>query len=454
MNDELNLSLLSDEALRDHVTTQRWFGAKSREVSHFGVLETMVLKDDAPPMLVNALLEVRFGAGTHEVYQLPLGFRPEPWELGVVVRGGGWAAYDALQDPELALDIYGRMRADAADEGFHAARDLPAASQARSVGVEQSNTSVVFDDATVLKLYRRVEPGENPELELLRFLSTRGFAHIAPLAGWWEMADARTMDATLGILQDFVADGRDGWEMILASLQAGDERLADIQALGVAVGELHAALGSDASDPDFAPEEPSVENLALLTATIDEEIERVFRDLPENPELETISYRGEEVREKLRGLSTLGAAGKVIRHHGDLHLGQVLLSAQRGWVILDFEGEPARSLPERRRKRSPLRDVAGMLRSFAYAAAAVERQRGTPAPEGWEARAREAFLVGYRETADPSLLPPSDGATQQLLSVFELEKAVYELRYELDNRPDWVGIPVAAIVRLLDQDAA
>ncbi len=226
------------------------------------------------------------------------------------MRGGGWAAYDALQDPELALDIYARMRADAADEGFHAARDLPAASEARSVGVEQSNTSVVFDDATVLKLYRRVEPGENPELELLRFLSQRGFAHIAPLAGWWEMADTRTMDATLGILQDFVADGRDGWETVLASLEAGDERLADIQALGVAVGELHAVLGSDASDPDFAPEEPSVENLALLTATIDEEIERVFRDLPENPELEPISYRGEEVREKLRGLSTLGAGGQ------------------------------------------------------------------------------------------------------------------------------------------------
>jgi predicted trehalose synthase len=124
----------------------------------------------------------------------------------------------------------------------------------------------------------------------------------------------------------------------------------------------------------------------------------------------------------------------------------------RGWVILDFEGEPARSLPERRRKRSPLRDVAGMLRSFAYAASAAELQRGAAAPEGWEDRAREAFLAGYFDTVDSRLLPPGQEATEKLLSVFELEKAVYELRYELNNRPDWVSIPVAGIVRLLEGD--
>jgi maltokinase len=124
----------------------------------------------------------------------------------------------------------------------------------------------------------------------------------------------------------------------------------------------------------------------------------------------------------------------------------------RGWVILDFEGEPARPLPERRRKRSPLRDVAGMLRSFAYAASAAEQQHGTPAPAGWEQRVREAFLEGYFETVDSFLLPPGQEAITRLLSVFELEKAVYELRYELNNRPDWVGIPVAGIKRLLDED--
>ncbi len=146
----------------------------------------------------------------------------------------------------------------------------------------------------------------------------------------------------------------------------------------------------------------------------------------------------------------VGGTGKVIRHHGDFHLGQTLWAAD-DWVIIDFEGEPARSLPERRRKRSPLRDVAGMLRSFSYAASAALLLRGIEPPEGWEARARSEFLAGYRSTIDPTLVP--SGATlDKLLAVFELEKAVYELRYELNHRPDWLRIPVAGILRMLDEE--
>jgi trehalose synthase-fused probable maltokinase len=214
---------------------------------------------------------------------------------------------------------------------------------------------------------------------------------------------------------------------------------------------MHAALGSDATDPAFAPEEPSGEGLSLLTATIDEQIERAFLDLPRDSEaLAPIAGRGEEVRERLRMLSHLGAGGRVIRHHGDLHLGQTLL-ADAGWIVLDFEGEPARPLRERRRKRSPLRDVAGMLRSIAYVASAAELQRGVTVPEGWKERSRKAFLEGYLAAVEPSLLPPGEAAATQLLSIFELEKAVYELRYELNHRPDWVRIPVAGIVRLLEE---
>jgi trehalose synthase-fused probable maltokinase len=149
-------------------------------------------------------------------------------------------------------------------------------------------------------------------------------------------------------------------------------------------------------------------------------------------------------------LTQLGSIGRVIRHHGDFHLGQTLWS-NRDWVILDFEGEPARSLPERRRKRSPLRDVAGMLRSFAYAASATELLRGIEPPEDWEERARQEFLEGYRSTIEPSLVPSGSGM-DKLLGVFELEKAVYELRYELNNRPDWVKIPVAGIERMLEEE--
>jgi trehalose synthase-fused probable maltokinase len=149
-------------------------------------------------------------------------------------------------------------------------------------------------------------------------------------------------------------------------------------------------------------------------------------------------------------LTNIGGTGRIIRHHGDFHLGQTLWS-EGDWVILDFEGEPARSLPERRRKRSPLRDVAGMLRSFAYAASAASLLRGVDPLADWEEHAREEFLEGYLSTVDPGLIP-AGSAMDKLLAVFELEKAVYELRYELNNRPEWVKIPVAGILRMLAQE--
>jgi trehalose synthase-fused probable maltokinase len=218
---------------------------------------------------------------------------------------------------------------------------------------------------------------------------------------------------------------------------------------------LHACLGSDPADPTFAPEEPSQESLGILTATVDEEIERIFLELPDDFEtLDPIRGRGEEVRELLRMRSQAGSIGKLIRHHGDYHLGQVLWNGD-DWVVLDFEGEPARSIPERRRKRSPLRDVAGMLRSFAYTVSAAKLQRAVEAPEDWEQRAREEFLDGYYQEMDTTgLLPGGHEATNRILSIFELEKAVYELRYELNNRPDWVKIPVAGIERLLQSGLA
>jgi trehalose synthase-fused probable maltokinase len=257
-------------------------------------------------------------------------------------------------------------------------------------------------------------------------------------------------------VQEFLPGASDGWTLALDALAAGrgEEVLDELATLGAVTGELHAALASDASDPTFAPEEPSQEALALLIATVDEEIERLFVDLPDGEALDPVRGRGLQVREQLQLFARIGAGGRVIRTHGDYHLGQTLRTQDRGWVVLDFEGEPARSLPERRRKRNPLRDVAGMLRSFSYAAHGVRMLRGVDAPEGWEERARARFLEGYRSTVDPTLLPPSPSATDRLLAVYELEKAVYELRYELNNRPDWVPIPVAGISRLLETAVA
>jgi maltokinase len=323
----------------------------------------------------------------------------------------------------------------------------------RPMGVEQSNSSMVFGDRLVLKSFRRLEPGVNPELELLRFLDQHEFKNIAPLAGWYEY-EGRLVESTLGILQEYLKGARDGWSLAVDEDGEDPDRLIEqLDELGVVTGRMHSVLGSDASESAFAPEEPSDDTLALLTATVDEEIEKIFKNLPQDDEgpLSTICRRSQDVRERLGQLSRVGTGGRVIRTHGDYHLGQVMLT-ERGWVILDFEGEPARTLPERRQKRSPLRDVAGMLRSFSYVAAAGQILGTRVMPEDWESRARAAFLEGYFREVDPALLPPGQESIEKLLSVFELEKAVYELNYEINNRPDWVGIPVASILRLLEAE--
>ena len=453
------VAALPEEQLHEWVLAQRWFGSKAREVAQLNVLEAVTLRAESP-LLVLALVEARFHTGTHELYQVPLGLRPagDRWDARVIGAAEGWTVYDALADGAHGRELLHQIRGSAdvaAQDGTlrfrwaeSAAAGYGGTVDVRPVGVEQSNSSVVFGDELILKVFRRLEPGVNPELELLRFLSERGFPHIAPLAGWYEYA-GRLVDATLGTLQEYLTGARDGWALCLDDLDGFVPRARD---LGRVTGRLHTCLGSEAGDPDFAPEEPSTENLSLLTATVDEEIERMFVDLdPHDPALDPLAGRGLDVRERLQMLSHIGTGGRLIRTHGDFHLGQTMLT-DRGWVVLDFEGEPARPLPERRRKRSPLRDVAGMLRSFAYAASAADQQRGEAAPAGWEERARESFLEGYFETVDARLLPPGHDAISRLLSVFELEKAVYELRYELNNRPDWIGIPVAGIVRLLHDE--
>jgi maltokinase len=459
---EGDLSFVEGPALQEWVVAQRWFGSKAREVAQIDIAEVVPLRTESP-LLVLALVEARFGEGTHETYQIPLGLRPveEEWSERVICETGGWTVYDALADAAHGRELLHRIRQGdrvPVEDGALRFLWLESASagaagsvEVRPIGVEQSNSSVVFGESLILKAFRRVEPGVNPELELLRFLSERDFPHIAPLAGWYEI-QGRQIDATLGILQEYLPDARDGWELALDGIRDDPNRLLGrLRALGEVTGELHTALGSEHNDPAFSPDEPSTESLALLTADVDEQIERLFVDLPELDELAPVAGRGQDVRERLQALSHIGAGGRVIRTHGDLHLGQTMLS-ERGWVILDFEGEPARPLPERRLKRSPLRDVAGMLRSFSYAAAGARILRGSEPPEDWEERARATFLDGYRERVDGTLLPPGQQAIDQLLAVFELEKAVYELRYELNNRPHWVGIPVAGIVRLLDSD--
>ena len=462
---EGDLGFVEETALAAWIAQRRWYANKGRGIAQASVVEAQPLGGEPP--LVLALVETRPHSGNRDLYHLLVGLRPTSGgeveeEEEVICEVEGWVLYGALRDPAQCRRLARLLSTSASFErpsgrvefhGLEGSAPLANAGSVRPLTGEQSNTSIVFDEQVVLKVLRRLAAGTNPELEMLRFLSERGCENIAELLGWFEHRGER-IDATLGIAVRYVAGARDGWRVALDALAAGegDTLMAPLAELGAVTGRMHTLLASDPADPDFAPEEPSLDTAALLAATMDEHLERTLDDHSEDSALESIAGRSEELREYVRFAAQRVTGGRLIRQHGDFHLGQTM-AAPRGWVIVDFEGEPTRSLLERRRKRSALRDVACMLGSLAYAAAAVELQRGVRPPEDWETQARESFVEGYLASVEPTLLPPDRVAIEHTLAFLELEKAIYELRYELDHRPGWVPIPVATLSRLLEARA-
>jgi predicted trehalose synthase len=416
-------STLSSDDLLHVIRDARWFAAKDRTPESAEIVDLPV--DDGRVRL--AIVEVLYPAGTHEHYVIALDDDPE--------------IADAFEQPEVASRL-----AALAGVPLEGAR-------VRSLGVEQSNSSVVLDDRHMLKLYRRLEAGPNPELELLAALARQGFANAPRLEGALEAAGP-PLEAALVSVTGFVPSVGGGWELTLDSFRDDPSWLPErAWRLGEVTAGLHSALAADDTDPHLVPEEPSTESLALLAAQIDEEIAATFATLPEDDALGAVAHRSEDIRDLVQELTGAGPAGLAIRTHGDYHLGQVLWTTDGDWVVIDFEGEPGRSLPERRRKRSPLRDLAGMTRSFAYAADAGLLLDGGEPPAGWVDATRDAFLEGYLASAEERLLPPSRSGFERLLALFELEKLVYELRYEARHRPDWASIPVLGLLRLLETAA-
>jgi maltokinase len=446
---------VSEEQLLAFVRDQRWFGSRGTDVASLRVVDRIPLREESP-LLVDTLAEVRYGSGTHDLYQLIVGVRSDDEDVDDAIDSGdGWTAYEAAADPAFARELIHLMRSgsklaagDASLE-FSSLGTIPVEAAALDgvvpIGLEQTNSSVVLDGELIVKVYRRLEAGMNPEVELLRFFAAHDFRHVPRLWGWWSYTGP-ALGASLGVAQQFVPGAVDGWTLALADLPSDPEAFVGrVSRLGAVLGEMHAVLASEPDDPAFSPEEASQESLALLTATVDDEIDEVFGSLPATEAVEPIAGRGDAVRELLRGISSVGSVGLRIRHHGDLHLGQALF-ADGDWLIIDFEGEPARSLPERRRKRSPLRDVAGMLRSFTYSIQVAGVEDSTV-----EQRVRERFLEAYLDAVSGAAILPDRETMARLLQIFELEKAVYELRYELAHRPEWVPVPVAGIVRLLEE---
>jgi maltose alpha-D-glucosyltransferase/alpha-amylase len=501
---------------------RRWFGGKGRPVEGVRLVDGAALPGVAAPAAL-ALIEVRFADGGSDLYALPLaaGRRAEvetlpgpPVALACLATPvGEWLLYDGLDSPAVGATLFRLLedaaRVDARTGSFVFDR-TPILSQAtggvrpaplaviRRVGGEQSNTSVVLDDRLVLKVFRRLSPGENPDLEVSRFLTLRArFPHAPQLAGFatWAAGDG---ERSLAVLTTFVPNAGDGWTWTLAALRtlfaavrgqrvpepAGDAHaavasragayLAGVRRLGQVTGELHAALASDPDDPAFAPEPVSGADLAAWAAAVDTQIADALAGLRApsarwspglRADIERVIAAAEIVRARpARMLAALADAPLwKIRIHGDYHLGQVLRRPGEppDFVVTDFEGEPARPLAARRAKHSPLRDVAGMLRSLAYAGHAALREvtgESAPAPElegwrvAWEEAAADAFQAGYRAATverGAVVVPAAPEVTAALLSLFSLEKAAYELRYELDNRPAWLPIPLAAFSREL-----
>ena len=414
-------SLTSDELLA-LVQDARWFGAKDKTPEGAEIVDVPV----RDPVVTLAMAEVRFGTGTHEHYLLDF---------------GADGSADVLERPEVAARL-------AALAGLETAGAV-----VEALGVEQSNSSVVLDGEHVLKLYRRLEAGPNPEIEMLRALADEGFTNVPTLEGALETPGPPLETSLVSITGRVPAEGG-GWELTVESLSDDPSWLPErAWRLGEVTAGLHGALAAHEGDQSFVPEEPSSESLQLFAAAIDEEISATFGGLPEDDALGAVAHRAEDLRDLVHELAAVGPAGLAIRTHGDYHLGQVLWSTGADWVVIDFEGEPARSLPERRRKRSPLRDLAGMTRSFAYAADASLLLFGVEAPAGWVEACQEAFVEGYLASADERLRPPSRAGFDRLLALFELEKLVYELRYEARNRPDWASIPIVGMLRMLEAAA-
>jgi maltokinase len=435
---------IDEDVLLPFLQRQRWYGAQTRDAQGADVVDTVPLCDDGT--LRVSLVNLTFDTGMHDLYQL-------------LVREHDGAVFEATGDPVLATRLVELTAGHATVDGVHgrisfdAIRPItpPVEPVARTLGGEASNSVVVVDDL-LLKTYRRVRAGVNAELDMLLFFAEHGFRHVPELAGWYAYEGER-VQATLGLLQRFVPDAVDGWELGQHELVSRPDAFLDhLEHLGAVVGEMHAVLASDPSDPAFAPEESTPESAGLRSARIDEEIDATFDELGDREELSRLVGRRSQAHDLVLATAASGGLGRNIRTHGDLHLGQALWHEDE-WMVIDFEGEPTRAATMRRQKTAPLRDVAGMLRSLSYLTNAARRD-GTTVPEEWERDARSTFLGAYRDSPAAAVLPSSQEAQEQQLVMFELEKAFYELRYELDHRPDWVDIPVDSILTLLDGAAA
>jgi len=528
-----------EAVLPHYLKPRRWFGGKARAMRSVNIIEAIpIAQGRERPKFFVTLLRVDYFEGEAETYVLPLAFAaggradqvlrefPQAVVVRLEVEGEEGLLFDALWDEGFCgtlLQAIARRRRFDGTAGELAAgstrvlRQLwDAAEEPLTPSVlkaEQSNTSVIYGDRFILKLFRRLDEGVNPELEIGRLLTEKTtLTHVPPLAGFIEYRRGRQEPLTLAILQGLVPKEGDAWQYTLDELERYFERvltdrpeaeevavparslldlaeeapprlatdligpyLESARLLGERTADLHVALASALDDPSFVPEPMSpfsqrsiYQSMRSLTGQVLQLLRQRMSEIPEELSDEAQQLLGLEETILQRFQSILGgrSTAMLIRCHGDYHLGQVLYTG-KDFVIIDFEGEPARPLSERRIKRCALRDVAGMLRSFHYAAYATlfdHRVSVTVRPEDiaalepwarfWYRWVSAAFLKAYlAEASQVPFLPEGRDELQVLLDAHLLEKAIYELGYELNNRPDWIGIPLQGILDLVGGQA-
>src|SRR5215831_3796618 len=444
-----------EEALAGWLPGQRWFAGKGAPIDRLAIVADTVLVE-GDPGLRNLIVAVSQADGTDR-YQLLAGLRtaiPDRLEHAVIGPAGdaqpgqAWVAYDALHDPPLTRRLLEAMvgQETIGPLSFAAEPDAVIGTGLDSLVLtgEQSNTSMIFGEEAILKVFRRPHPGANPDLEIPRALHRAGSPHVAPPLGWMQTT-LDGMPTTLAILSAYLRAATDGWLLAATSVrdlyagdvasaaEAGGDFAAEAHRLGQATAEVHRALAEA-----FGTAELPAGAHRDLAAQMRGRLAEAVAAVPELARHERL------VSEAFDELAALGEPLTVQRIHGDYHLGQVLRT-QGGWVLLDFEGEPAVPLAQRRAPAPALRDVAGMLRSLDYAArhqlpGHADQERTRAAARDWVWRNQAAFCAGYAQAGgtDP-------GKHAILLRALILDKAVYEVMYEARHRPSWLSIPLDAI---------
>lgn len=502
-------TLIERESLIPFLQRQRWFGGKARPVRAARFIDWSLLRRGQHPVFIT-IVEVDYEDGPAERYLLPLSVVAGPAADAIIANSPHVAlarvtgarnglVIDGANDDHAAETLLEALDGQAAfrtKSGAVRARRTSAFAELRGeggltprrLGAEQSNTSIAFGYRLILKLFRRVESGPNPEVEIGEQLTTHTtFRRVPRVAAAIEYEAAGEPVTHLAIVQQQISCQADGWTHALGELrrfyeeiqplpEAPDRSAAAVyldsaHLLGRRTAELHLALASDTSSPAFAPEPWTRDDVARVVTDAAGQLARARRFV----ESEAAALPGDiadaarrivaradvVLHERWDSGAAVGADAALsrIRVHGDYHLGQVLW-AEGDFYILDFEGEPARPLTVRRHKESPLKDVAGMLRSFSYAAYAAlfahtagrteEVARLEPAARRWQGWTSEAFLNGYLGAAGAAPFLPADPARRQgLIDLFLIDKALYELNYELNNRPEWARIPLLGLTELL-----